>query len=242
METDAGLESEVQKLARSLYGAAAEHKPSIFDPQDWLGKMIEWSLEDESLRVALFRFVDVLPSLDSATEIGRHLEEYFAKVDHAFGRLVFLAQALHAGWLVAPVVRQNVTRLARRFIVEEKIEVLQAVLTTLRQEPAAFTIDVVGEATVSEKEALAMQQRYLDLLRNLSTMAADWPAVPQIDEGPTGSLPRVDVSVKVSSLCARFDPLDPDSEETAVERVRLLFREAARLKTALTIDMEQFAF
>jgi RHH-type proline utilization regulon transcriptional repressor/proline dehydrogenase/delta 1-pyrroline-5-carboxylate dehydrogenase len=242
MAAQGNLESEVQKLARSLYSAAAKHKPSIFDPQDWLGKMIEWSLEDESLRVALFRFVDVLPSLDSATEIGRHLEEYFAKVDHAFGRLVFLAQALHAGWLVAPVVRQNVTRLARRFIVEEENKVLQSVLTTLRQEPAAFTIDVVGEATVSDKEALAMQQRYLDLLRNLSTMAADWPAVPQIDQVPTGSLPRVNVSVKVSSLCARFDPLDPDSEKTAVERLRLLFREAARLKAALTIDMEQFAF
>src|SRR5262245_4666460 len=83
------IEQEIQQLARSLYHQAAEDKPSIFEPQDWLGKMIEWSLEDESLRVALFRFVDVLPSLDSAAEIGRHLEEYFAKVDHAFGGLVF---------------------------------------------------------------------------------------------------------------------------------------------------------
>jgi RHH-type proline utilization regulon transcriptional repressor/proline dehydrogenase/delta 1-pyrroline-5-carboxylate dehydrogenase len=242
MATQEHLERDVQELARSLYSAAAKHKPSIFDPQDWLGKMIEWSLEDESLRVALFRFVDVLPSLDSAAEIGRHLEEYFAKVDHAFGRLVFLAQALHAGWLVAPVLRQNVTRLARRFIVEEENTTLQSVLTTLREEPAAFTIDVVGEATVSDKEALVMQQRYLDLLRNLSAMAADWPAVPQIDQGPTGALPRVNVSVKVSSLCARFDPLDPDIEEIAVERLRPLFREAARLKAGLTLDMEQFAF
>lgn len=242
MQTDAGIEHEVQDLARSLYSAAAEHKPSIFDPQDWLGKMIEWSLEDESLRVALFRFVDVLPSLGSAAEIGRHLEEYFAKVDHAFGRLVFLAQALRAGWLVAPVVRQNVTRLARRFIVEEETAALQSVLANLRAEPAAFTIDVVGEATVSDKEALAMQQRYLDLLRGLSTIVADWPVVPQIDRGPNGLLPTINVSVKVSSLCARFDPLDPDSESIAVERLRPLVSEAARLKAALTIDMEQFAF
>jgi RHH-type transcriptional regulator, proline utilization regulon repressor / proline dehydrogenase / delta 1-pyrroline-5-carboxylate dehydrogenase len=241
-ENYAGLEREIQSLARSLYSAAAKHKPSIFDPQDWVGKMIEWSLEDESLRVALFRFVDVLPSLDSAAEIGRHLEEYFARVDHAFGRLIFIAQALHAGWLVAPVVRQNVRRLARRFIVEEEANVLQSVLGNLRKEPAAFTIDVVGEATVSDKEAFTMQQRYLDLLRNLSRMAAEWRAVPQIDHGPTGPLPRVNVSVKVSSLCARFDPLDPDSEKIALERLRPLFREAARLKAALTIDMEQFAF
>src|SRR5918999_5956623 len=192
------LEKEVQNLARSLYRKAAEHKPSIFDPQDWLGKMIEWSLEDESLRVALFRFVDVLPSLDSAADVGRHLEEYFAKVDHAFGGLVFLAQALHAGWLLAPVARQNVTRLARRFIVAEERDALRAALETLRQEPAAFTLDVVGEATVSEKEALATQRRYLDLLQSLSTISGNWPFISQIDQGAAGPLPRVNLSVKVS--------------------------------------------
>lgn len=236
------LENKVQELARSLYQRAAEHKPSIFDPHDWLGKMIEWSLEDESLRVALFRFVDVLPSLDSAAEIGRHIEEYFAKVDHAFGNLVFLAQALHAGWLLAPVARQNVTRLARRFIAEEDRETLGRVLQSLRGEPAAFTLDVVGEATVSDKEALATQCRYLDLLKNLTAVASRWPMIPQIDQGVAGPLPRVNVSIKVSSLCPRFDPLDPDSEIVVYDRLRSLFREAAHLKAALTIDMEQYAF
>ena len=241
-QTRKPLETEVQNLARSLYRKAAAHKPSIFDPQDWLGKMIEWSLEDESLRVALFRFVDVLPSLVSAADIGRHLEEYFAKVDHAFGGLVFLAQALHAGWLLAPVARQNVTRLARRFIVAEERDALRAAIETLRQEPAAFTLDVVGEATVSEREAMAMQRRYLDLLQNLSAIASDWPFIPQIDQGAAGPLPRMNLSVKVSSLCARFDPLDPDSKTVVRERLGPLFREAARLQAALTIDMEQYAF
>ena len=235
-------EQEIQQLARSLYHQAAEDKPSIFESQDWLGKMIEWSLEDESLRVALFRFVDVLPSLDSAAEIGRHLEEYFAKVDHAFGGLVFLAQALRAGWLLAPVARHNVTRLARRFIVDEEPGVLRSALDTLRKEPAAFTLDVVGEATVSEKEALATQRRYLDLLQSLSTISASWPFIPQIDQGARGPFPRINLSVKASALCARFDPLDPDSEKTVQERLRPLFREAARLNAALTLDMEQYSF
>ena len=235
-------EKAVQELARSLYHQAAEHKPSIFESQDWLGKMIEWSLNDESLRVALFRFVDVLPSLDSAAEIGRHLGEYFAKVDHAFGGLVFLAQALHAGWLFAPLVKQNVTRLARRFIAEEEPEILKSVLEGLRTEPAAFTLDVVGEATVSDKEALAMQRRYLDLLQTLTSMTKGWASVPQIDQSVEGNLPRVNLSVKISSLYPRFDPLDPDTEKVVRERLRPLFREAARLQAALTVDMERSAF
>ncbi|HSF57943.1 MAG TPA: proline dehydrogenase family protein, partial [Candidatus Binatia bacterium] len=164
------------------------------------------------------------------------------KVDHAFGSLVFLAQALHAGWLLAPVARQNVTRLARRFIVDEDRDALRSALEALRKEPAAFTIDVVGEATVSDKEAIATQRRYLDLLRNLSAISADWPSIPQIDHGVSGPLPRVNLSLKVSSLYARFDPLDPDSEIVVRERLRPLFREAVRLKAGLTLDMEQYSF
>jgi len=232
----------VQRLARALYQKAAEHKPSLFEAKDLLGRMIDWSLEDESLRVALFRFVDVLPSLESSTEIGRHLEEYFARVDHALGGLAFLAQALHAGTLVAPVVRRNVIKLARRFIAEESDDYLNQVLSSLRKEPAAFTLDVVGEATVSEVEAAAMHQRYLELLRRLSNLSATWPACAQIDDAPNGKLPRVNLSVKLSSLCARFDPLDPSTESIVRERLRLLFREAAKLDAAITVDMEQYAF
>src|ERR1700740_324091 len=121
-------EQAVQTLARALYQKAAEHKPPLFEAKDLLGPMIDWSLEDESLRVALFRFVDVLPSLASSAEIGRHLEEYFARVDHALSGLVYLAQALHAGTLIAPVVRRNVIQLARRFIAEERGDHLTKVL------------------------------------------------------------------------------------------------------------------
>jgi len=235
-------EIEVQKLARSLYQNAARRKPALFEAQDLLGRMIEWSLDDESLRVALFRFVDVLPSLESSAEIGRHLEEYFARVDHALGGLAILAQALHAGTLVAPMVRRNVIQLARRFIAEESGAHLATVLADLRKEPAAFTLDVVGEATVSDQEAAATQRRYLELLRRLAALSAKWPACAQIDEAPGGSLPRVNLSVKLSSLCARFDPLDPNTEEIVGLRLRELLREAAHLDAALTVDMEQYAF
>ncbi len=235
-------EREIQRLGRSLYQTAAQHKPSLFEAQDLLGRMIEWSLDDESLRVALFRFVDVLPSLDSASDIGRHLEEYFARVDHALSGLAILAHALHAGTLVAPIVRRNVVKLARRFIAEESGNHLAAALSSLRKEPAAFTLDVVGEATVSDGEAAAMQRRYLELLRRLAKLAAAWPACAQIDESSKGRLPRVNLSVKLSSLCARFDPLDPNTEATVRERLKELLREAARLDAALTVDMEQYAF
>ncbi len=236
------LEDHVRDLARALCRKAAANKPSFFESHDWLGRMIDWSLEDDSLRAALFRFVDVLPNLGSAADIGRHLREYFASVDHALGGLLYLTQALHAGWLVAPVVRHNVERLARRFIAEEDPSALTTTLKALRAEPAAFTLDVVGEMTVSEEEATRMQERYLDLFRRLPPLVKEWPTIPEIDLGPRGLIPRVNLSVKVSSLYARFDPLDPDTDRVVRDRLRPLFTAAASAQAALTLDMEQYAY
>jgi RHH-type proline utilization regulon transcriptional repressor/proline dehydrogenase/delta 1-pyrroline-5-carboxylate dehydrogenase len=236
------LEAAVREIAHDLQRRAAGRRPAIFEPRDWLRRLIEQSLDDEQVRTALFRFVDVLPSLRGARNVGAHLEEYFANVDHALGGLTLLAHTLHAGWLVAPIVRKNVTSLARRFIVEENPETLLSVLENLREEPAGFTLDVVGEATVSQPEALRMLGRYEALLAELSAASARWPANPRIDYGDRGPIPTVNVSVKLSSLYARFDPLDPETERVVGKRLRRLLREAARVGAAITVDMEQHAF
>ena len=95
---------------------------------------------------------------------------------------------------------------------------------------------------MSDLEAQRMQQRYLELLRRLSKASEGWPSCAQIDESPKGKIPRVNLSVKLSALCARFDPLDPNTETTVRARLRELFREAGRLGAAITVDMEQHAF
>ena len=95
---------------------------------------------------------------------------------------------------------------------------------------------------MSEVEAEAMQRRYLELLRRLANASEAWPAVAQIDDSPRGKMPRVNLSIKLSSLCARFDPLDPNTEATVCARLRELLREAARLSAGITVDMEQYAF
>ncbi|MBI2962438.1 MAG: bifunctional proline dehydrogenase/L-glutamate gamma-semialdehyde dehydrogenase [Deltaproteobacteria bacterium] len=232
----------MREIARDLTRRAAGRRPAIFEPRDWLRRMIEQSLDDEPVRTALFRFVDVLPSLRGARDVGAHLEEYFAAVDHALGGLTLLAHTLHAGWLLAPVARKNVTGLARRFIAEENPRALAEVLGQLRAEPAAFTLDLVGEETVSQAEAQRMLGRYQRLLAEAAAVAAGWDEVERIDRDDRGPLARVNVSVKLSSLYARFDPLDPDAERVAALRLRRLLRDARRAAAAITVDMEQHAF
>src|SRR5919109_4517349 len=116
---DRAVETALREIAAEVQRHAAGRRPAIFEPRDWLRRMIEQSLDDEQIRTALFRFVDVLPSLRGARDVGAHLEEYFASLDHAAGGLTLLAHTLRAGWLIAPLVRKNVASLARRFIAEE---------------------------------------------------------------------------------------------------------------------------
>src|SRR5262245_31946322 len=49
--------------------------PSVFSKKGFYGSLMEWAMRDEHFKTQLFRFVDVLPSLASSAEIGRHLKE-----------------------------------------------------------------------------------------------------------------------------------------------------------------------
>src|SRR5205807_8250383 len=42
-------------------------------------RLTEWAMSDEALKVQLFRFIDVLPSLRSAGAIAAHLRQYLLR-------------------------------------------------------------------------------------------------------------------------------------------------------------------
>src|SRR5262249_11178977 len=70
-----------------------------------------------------------------------------------------------------------------------------------------------------------------------------WPPVPLIDADHRGSLPRVNVSVKLSSLYSQFDPIDPAGTSARVrERLRPIFRAAMQRGVFINVDMEQFSY
>src|ERR1700734_879899 len=51
---------------------------SVFNKDWWYGRIMDWSMKNEAFKVQMFRFVDVLPYLNSSSEVARHLKEYFA--------------------------------------------------------------------------------------------------------------------------------------------------------------------
>jgi RHH-type proline utilization regulon transcriptional repressor/proline dehydrogenase/delta 1-pyrroline-5-carboxylate dehydrogenase len=242
------LEARTLLYGREIFGRLDGAAPVPFGPAWWDDQLMGWTMGDEALKVQLFRFVDVLPLLTSPGTITRHLREYFGEAsEHLPGWVNAVVRRLPArgplAWLVATLARRSAQRLARKFIAGSNLpEALQAV-AQLRRRNLAFTVDLLGEATITEKEAEQEQAAYLDLVNGLSQAVNAWPEVDLIDRDEAGPLPRVNVSVKLSALYSQFDPIDPAGTSRAVRgRLRPILQAARRQGAFVNFDMEQYAF
>jgi RHH-type proline utilization regulon transcriptional repressor/proline dehydrogenase/delta 1-pyrroline-5-carboxylate dehydrogenase len=248
VNTVSSLEDRIQTTARLIFAAMAQDKPGRLSRARLQGEMMEWAMADERLKVEMLRFVDVFPTLRSRGEIARHLREYFAHEGVAVPSALrwgisLTGQRSPVAPLASAVIRGQMKGFAQRFIVGRDARDAIPALRALREQGVGFTLDVLGEATVSDAEGLAYQRTYLDLLDGLAAEAASWPAVPDIDEASWGPLPRVNLSLKITSLYSQIDPLDFDGSVTAVkDLLRPVFRKAVQTGAALTLDLEQFRF
>lgn len=144
--------------------------------------------------------------------------------------------------LLAHVAWRGAQLMAGRFIAGANPQEAERAIRRMRDQQLAFTIDVLGEAAVSRREADHYQQVYLDLLAELPRQAATWPKVSLIDEADGRPLPRVNVSVKLTALHPGLDPIAPGrSIEVAKQRLRPLLRRAMENGAHLHIDMEHYA-
>ena len=241
-------ETRVQATARQILAATREDKPSRLSRDRLQGDMMDWAMADERLKVEMLRFVDVFPTLRSRPEIARHLREYFTREGIATPKALRWGIGLTGRHspvapLASAVIRQQMKGFAQRFIVGRDARDAVPALKALRDAGTGFTLDVLGEATVSEAEGEAYRRVYLDLLDGLAGEAGRWPAVAVLDDAAWGHLPRVNLSLKITSLYSQLDPVDFDGSVAAVkDRLRPIFRKGIETGAALTLDLEQFRF
>jgi RHH-type proline utilization regulon transcriptional repressor/proline dehydrogenase/delta 1-pyrroline-5-carboxylate dehydrogenase len=242
-DTLSGLESAINRIGRDLIGRTGSQTPSIFQAGWWSSSLLDLCLKDEAFKVQLFRFVDVLPSLGNDAQIAALLREYFGDrtlpASFHWGLRTVSATGLGVG-LTARAIRRQVEQMARTFIAGTSIEQALPVLMRLWKEGRGYSVDLLGEATVSEQEADRYRDRCLAALRALGRASASWPAMTLLERDHLGAVPRVNLSVKLSALSSHLDPIDPDGAYRAVAaRLRPLLDEAMALPAAITIDMEQ---
>ena len=242
------LEQDTQTRGRTLL-AAVQNQERKASATEWLySRLMALTTADDKLKVELFRFVDALPALKTPQAVATHLEEYLLRPDITLppgGAPVLraLTSLAPTRGLLAQASHTGASMMARRFIAGANAREATGAVERLRRQNMTFTLDLLGEAVTSENDALAYQAKYLELVRDLSEISRRWPANPQIDTAPFGSLPVVNVSVKLSSLYSRFDPMAAEATCEAVkDRLRPILTLARAQGVFVNFDMEQHDF
>ena len=245
------VEAETRRLGTEIWHHLSHRRPSMFERRWWDDRILGAAMADESLKVQMFRFVDVLPRLKTHRDVTKHLQEYFLEVkEHlpfAIEMVRFGVEHLSPDSVLSRALaynaRGNAARMARRFIAGANVGEVLTSVTGLRKQGFAFTLDLLGEAVISESEAEAYTQFYLDLIDGLAPVVNAWPENAQTDYDHDGAIPRVNVSIKLSALVSHFRPMDVAGTTTAVkERLRPLLRKARERQAYLHVDMEQYAY
>ncbi|WP_373999244.1 L-glutamate gamma-semialdehyde dehydrogenase [Bdellovibrio bacteriovorus] len=221
-----------------------QSKASIFSKDFWYGSIMEWSMKNEKFKTNMFRFVDVLPSINSGDEVARHLKEYFAedggKLPPVFN--VGLGLGSLAPGLMAGAIKKNVVGMAQMFITGENPDEALPVLKKARKNKMTFTVDILGEAILSEKEAQEYTNKYVELVNWLAKDAEKWDEVPQIDRDHEGSMPKVNVSVKMTALYSQIkDTAWDETKQILKDRMRPVFRLGMQKGVFINLDMEQYS-
>src|SRR5438874_9083894 len=175
----------------------AADSPTLFSKKGFYGSLMDWAMRDEHFKTQLFRFVDVLPTLNSSGEVSRHLKEYLGdeQVKLSPALRLGLKAAGGASWLFGAGVKAQVTGMARQFMLGNEPKEIVATLHKLHEQDIAFTVDILGEAVVSETEADQYGQRYLDLMDLLGREIAQGPYPCKSNDSPRGELSPLNVSV-----------------------------------------------
>ena len=248
---NAPLDDAIRARGKAFFSSIRGESPSIFNKGFWTGKVMDWAMQNEAFKVQLFRFVDVLPYLTTSDNLSRHIEEYFAGGDAGDIPAVLKWGAEKSGLfggvaakLMGKAIRSNIEGMARQFIVGEKTKEAVKNLGKIRKDGFAFTVDLLGEATVSEIESDAYRDGYLEVLAAIEAEQASWKAFGPGEGGlDWGSAPRVNASIKPSALYSQARPVDFEgSVEGILARMRPVYRKIKAMGGALCIDMEQLKY
>ena len=242
----AALDAATVKVAAAHWDRLGRSTASVLSKRFWDDKLMRWATGDESLKVQAFRFVDVLPSLRTHAAVTRHLREYFTDVSKlpAAARLAMNGDpGSMVGKALAVGARSTARQMAERFIAGETVPEVVKAVRDLRRDGYAFTLDLLGEAVVSDAEADHYQRQYLDLIAGLADAVDRWPENEPTDTDHVGPIPRVNVSLKLSALFPRFNPADPEGTyEGVAERLRPVLRLAKDRGAFVNFDMEQYSY
>ena len=236
----ARLEAEIREVGQTLAAAMPAASRNPVKALD--ARAMELATRDLELRAALFRFVDVVPACRSLDDVARHLRGFLGELSATpppLSAAMRIADVRAARTALGAAAAAGVKHMAHRFIVGESPRQAVGVLRGLWERGVASSVDLLGEATVTQTEADAYAARCREALEEIDAQSRAWPERPGLELDSSGPLPRTNVSVKVSALTPLLRPDAPAiGERDAAARLLPLLRAARDLGGHIHVDME----
>ena len=237
---EARLERELHDVGRRL---AAAMPSGLRNPMKAVDdKAMDLASADGELKAALFRFVDVVPACRNLDDLARHLTGFLGELETPpppVSVAMKMGNTRAGRTALGAAAAAGVKHMAQRFIVGESPKAAMGELRDLWKDGVASTVDLLGEATVTQDEAQRYAERCATALEELAASTRNWPARPALEGDSSGPLPRSNLSVKVSALTPLLRPDAPEKgQRDAAQRLRGLLRRARELGAHLHIDME----
>jgi proline dehydrogenase len=240
MELTGTVEHDVREVGRELaarFPARARHPMRALD-----SKAMELSSQDAELRAALFRFVDVTPACRSLDDLARHLTGYLEEVGEKpppMRAAMRMAESRAGRTALGAAAAAGVRHMAHRFIVADTPRSALGELRAMWRDGIAASLDLLGEATVTQEEADRYAARCADALDELAAGYEKAPEREHLERDSLGPLPRANLSVKVTALTPMIRPEAPElGRDDAARRLRPLVERARERGVHLHIDME----
>lgn len=240
----AALEPRIQQVGAEMLSLANANKAGMLSKQFWSDKLMDWSMKDQGFKVQLFRFVDAFPALRTPDMVHEHLVDYLTQpgVTPPPGMDLGIKAGGLAKGLFTNTVSSQIKGMASKFIAGTDAASALPGLKKLWNDGIAFSVDLLGEACVSAPEADAYRDKYLDLINNLPREVASWKAQERLERDHLGPVPRVNVSIKISSLSPKCEPLKGQvALDDLMSRLRPILEAAKRNNVFVNFDMEQFS-
>ena len=238
---DSATEQRILEIGNELLADARKARTGVMSSAFWSDKLMNWAMKDEGFKVQLFRFIDTFPTLKTPEQVHSHLMDYLSQPG------VTLPSGMGVGLKAGGLLKKTLTKtissqiesMAARFIAGTDATSALPQIRALWDQDMAFSVDLLGEACLSDAEAAAYQARYMDLVETLPSEVNQWPEKPVLDQDHLGPIPRTNVSIKISSLYARTDPIDSTgSIDGLMEALSPILQAAKKNNVLVNFDME----
>ncbi|HEX3873209.1 MAG TPA: hypothetical protein VHW26_03610, partial [Solirubrobacteraceae bacterium] len=218
--TDDSLEREIGGIGRALDAARPHGRPPLHRAEQ---SALEWTNRHRELQARLLRLVDVAPACRDDHDMADHLRALL--VDGDGGPLLLRGGAHLPDAVLGRAAAGVVRHMAGRFIVGNDPVDAAADLERMWRAGQASTLDLLGEATVTEVEGERYAERCADALNALADQTAGWPANGLLEGAATDrAVPRADLSIKLSALTPLLRAHAPGRALEAKPRLRALLR------------------